>query len=108
PLIARDWTKLPSALQERFTTAYRALGSRLAAASPDILVVVATDHWTNFFLDNWPSVCIGVGAQHDGPPEPFLRDFPHRDLAGDVDFGKHLFATAIASGFEPSLSHRLA
>jgi aromatic ring-opening dioxygenase catalytic subunit (LigB family) len=108
PLIARDWAKLPTKLQERFSKAYRALGSDLAAASPDILVVVATDHWTNFFLDNWPSVCIGVGAQHDGPPEPFLRDFPYRDLAGDADFGRHLFATAIESGFEPSLSHRLA
>ena len=108
PLIARDWAKLPPALQDRFTAAYQALGAELAATAPDILVTVATDHWTNFFLDNWPSVCIGVGAQHDGPPEPFLKDFPHRPMAGDPAFGKHLFATAIAAGFEPSISHRLA
>ena len=108
PLIARDWAKLPEALKARFTAAYRALGSRLEAAQPDILIAVATDHWTNFFLDNWPSVCIGVGTEHDGPPEPFLRDFPHRPLPGDAAFGKHLFARAIAEGFEPSVSHRLA
>ena len=108
PLIARDWAKLPVPLQQRFAAAYRRLGTLLTDAAPDILLTVATDHWTNFFLDNWPSVCIGVGARHDGPPEPFLKDFPHRALVGDPAFGKHLFATAIAAGFEPSISHRLA
>lgn len=108
PLIARDWAKLPPGLKERFTAAYRMVGARLAEAAPDILVTVATDHWTNFFLDNWPSICIGVGVRHDGPPEPFLRDFPHRDMQGDPAFGKHLLATAVQAGFEPSVSHRLA
>ena len=107
PLIARDWAKLPAPLQQRFIKAYRALGAELTAAAPDVLIAVATDHWTNFFLDNWPSVCIGVGATHDGPPEPFLKDFA-RHLPGDTGFGKHLFARAIQAGFEPSLSHRLA
>src|SRR5258707_967864 len=102
PLLARDWHKLPAPLQQRFTAAYHAVGERLTAARPDLLVAVATDHWTNFFLDNWPSFCIGVGSAHDGPPEPFLKDFPH-DLRGDAEFGKHLFATAIRGGFDPSI-----
>jgi hypothetical protein len=108
PLIARDWDRLTPTLRQRFSLAFRALGQRLVASRPDILVTVATDHWTNFFLDNWPSICIGIGAGHDGPPEPFLKDFPHRTLVGDPDFGRHLLATAIARDFEPSISHRLA
>jgi aromatic ring-opening dioxygenase catalytic subunit (LigB family) len=108
PLIARDWHRLPLALKQRLSAAFQELGRRLSAAEPDLLVTVATDHWTNFFLDNWPSICIGVGDSHGGPPEPFLKDFPHRDLTGDAAFGKHLFGTAIRRGFEPSISHHLS
>jgi aromatic ring-opening dioxygenase catalytic subunit (LigB family) len=107
PLIARDWHKLPEPLKQRFSVAFRELGQRIVASRPDLLIAVTTDHWTNFFLDNWPSFCIGVGPLHDGPPEPFLKDFP-RPLQGDADFGRHLFATAIRQGFDPSISHRLA
>jgi aromatic ring-opening dioxygenase catalytic subunit (LigB family) len=88
PLIGRDWELLPAALRERLTTSYAQVARRLVAARPDIIVEIAPDHWTNFFIDNLPSVCIGVGAQHDGPREPFMAAFPHRT-------------------FEPSSSHRL-
>lgn len=104
PLIARDWHLLPEPLRARLTTAFRELGRRLRAARPDLIIAVAPDHWTNFFLDNLPSVCIGVGPAHDGPAEPFMRDFPHQ-LAGDPEFGSHLVRTALAAGFEPSVSH---
>ena len=53
------------------------------------------------------SVCIGVGETHDGPPEPWMKAFPHRELAGDAGLAMHIAATAMAEGFEPSLSHRL-
>lgn len=51
-------------------------------------------------------MCIGIGAVHGGPPEPFLRDFPFPEPAGDPGFGEHLVATALEAGFEPSVSHR--
>jgi len=106
PLLARDWNALPATVRERVQADFRELGGRLAAARPDVLVVVAPDHWTNFFLDNLPSICIGVGAVHGGPPEPFLRDFPFPEPAGDPGFGEHLVANAFTAGFEPSVSHR--
>jgi aromatic ring-opening dioxygenase catalytic subunit (LigB family) len=107
PLLARDWATFDEPLKARITAAYRALGARLRASRPDLIVEIAPDHWSNFFLDNLPSVCIGVGATHGGPPEPFLAGFGHTSLAGDPGFAEHLLATALAGGFEPSVSHRL-
>jgi len=108
PLIARDWDKLPGARRAEFAAAFGELGRRFTLARPDILVEIAPDHWTNFFLDNLPAICIGVGEEHEGPREPFLRNFPHRSIPGDPGFARHLVETALAEDFEPSISHRLS
>jgi aromatic ring-opening dioxygenase catalytic subunit (LigB family) len=107
PLIARDWATMPAHRREHFRTTFREMGRRLEGARPDILVAIAPDHWSNFFLDNLPSLCIGVGETHDGPPEPFLADFPWKEIPGHPGFGMHLLKTALAEDFEPSFSHHL-
>jgi len=107
PLLARDWDRFEAPLKTRVSAAYHQLGAHLAAARPDVILAIAPDHWTNFFLDNLPNACIGVGAVHGGPPEPFMAGFGHTSLAGDAAFGAHLVATALAAGFEPSVSHKL-
>jgi aromatic ring-opening dioxygenase catalytic subunit (LigB family) len=107
PLIARDWDKFAAATREILTTDFRELGRRLAAVRPDVLIELSADHWTNFFLDNLPNVCIGVGDSHDGPPEPFMKDF-QRSIPGDAAFAQHLAKTALDQDFEPSISHHLA
>ena len=107
PLIARDWPKVLPAHKERLTAAFQALGARLNRAQADVLVVVSPDHWVNFFMDNLPSVCIGVGEEHEGPPEPFLKDFPWRPVPGHPGLANHLHETALANEFEPSVSHRM-
>ena len=107
PLIIREWTRVPADEKERMSRAYRELGRRIAAAQTDLLIVIAPDHWSNFFLDNMPTVCLGVGETHDGPPEPWMKDFPHRQMAGHAEFAMHIADTTLAQGFEPSISHRL-
>src|SRR5215469_5073284 len=89
PLIARDWDKLPAAAREIITSDFRELGQRVAAAKPDVMVMLSPDHWTNFFLDNLPSICIGVGDSHEGPPEPFMKKFPFRAVKGHAALGQH-------------------
>jgi aromatic ring-opening dioxygenase catalytic subunit (LigB family) len=106
PLIARDWHLLSEARRAEITKAYRELGRRMSAARPDVIVALSPDHWVNFFLDNLPSICIGVGESHDGPPEPYMRDFP-RAIPGDPALGQHIAATALEEDFEPSISHHL-
>ena len=78
PIIARDWDKMPREHRDKLEAAFDEIGRRLRACRPDILVVVSPDHWVNFFINNLPAVCIGIGDEHDGPPEPFMQKvYPH-------------------------------
>jgi aromatic ring-opening dioxygenase catalytic subunit (LigB family) len=107
PLLVRDWAKVPEGERARLTAAFRELGRRMNAIRPDVIIEVSPDHWVNFHLENLPAVCIGVGETHDGPPEPFLKSYPHREMPGHPGFAAHLVASALEQGFEPSFSYRL-
>jgi aromatic ring-opening dioxygenase catalytic subunit (LigB family) len=108
PLVARDWDNFTPAVRTSLTHAYDTVGTRLRALAPDVVLEIATDHWVNFFLDNLPAVCIGVGAENDGPPEPFMRRvYRNPTIANHAGLAKHLADAAFAADFEPALSHRL-
>ncbi len=108
PMIVRNWGKLASAERDSLTSAFSELGKRMRAARPDALIVISPDHWVNFFIDNLPAICVGVGESHEGPPEPWLKEFPHRVLAGHPRLAEHIVRTALEHDFEPSVSYRLA
>jgi aromatic ring-opening dioxygenase catalytic subunit (LigB family) len=107
PLLVREWERVPADQKTRLEKAFVELGRRLNAAKADIVVVVSPDHWSNFFLDNYPAVCIGVGEASEGPPEPWMKAFPHRLIPGHPAFGSHLASEALKSDFDPAVSHRL-
>jgi aromatic ring-opening dioxygenase catalytic subunit (LigB family) len=107
PLLVREWAAVPAAERDRLSAAFRKLGRHLADARPEVIIEVSPDHWVNFFLDNLPAVCIGVGETHEGPPEPFLEAFPHREMPGHPGLASHLVRSALDAGFEPSFSYRL-
>jgi aromatic ring-opening dioxygenase catalytic subunit (LigB family) len=107
PLLIREWETIPDHQKRRLTAAFRELGRRLSIDRPDVIIEVAPDHWSNFFLDNLPAVCIGIGDSHEGPPEPWMTDFPYKEIKGDGGFARHIAQTAMQEDFEPSLSHRL-
>jgi aromatic ring-opening dioxygenase catalytic subunit (LigB family) len=108
PMIVRNWPALGPAPKESLTAAFTELGRRIKAARPDVLIEISPDHWVNFFIDNLPGICVGVGETHDGPPEPWLKAFPHRTIAGHPQLANHIVQTAFARDFEPSVSYRLA
>jgi aromatic ring-opening dioxygenase catalytic subunit (LigB family) len=49
-----------------------------------------------------------VGETHDGPPEPWFHEFPHRSLPGHPALAEHIVRHALEHEFEPSVSYRLA
>ena len=49
--------------------AFDALRKRIEAAQLNALVVVSSEHYTNFFLNNAPPFCIGLADAYDGPSE---------------------------------------
>lgn len=108
PLIVRNWDVLTRACKNAITTGFDELGRRINAARADVLIVISPDHWVNFSLDNLPAICIGVGDTHDGPPEPWLAAYPHKQMAGHAPLAQHIAAHAFTRGFEPSVSYRLA
>jgi aromatic ring-opening dioxygenase catalytic subunit (LigB family) len=107
PLLVRDWAAVPPEQKKRLTAAFRELGRRVGAVRPDVIIEVSPDHWVNFHLENLPAVCIGVGETHEGPPEPFLKPYPHREMPGHPGLASHLVKNALERGFEPSFSYRL-
>src|SRR5580698_1767852 len=57
------------AIAEEFHEAYRAMAERLKAARPDALVIVAAEHFANFFMNNMPAFAIGIADRYEGPIE---------------------------------------
>ena len=41
----------------------------IEAAEPDALIVIAAEHFANFFMDNMPTFAIGMADFYDGPIE---------------------------------------
>ena len=105
PPIVRSWDAI--ARTSGLPQAFAELGRRIAAARPDVIVAIGADHWANFFLENVPALCLGVGEEHGAPPEQWLADYPHRVMTGHPELGLHIANRAFASGFEPSLSYSM-
>ncbi len=41
----------------------------IEATQPDVLLLIAAEHFANFFMNNMPAFCIGTGETHSGPIE---------------------------------------
>jgi len=107
PLMARAWESVGPERLADIKKTFAELGRRFKAANPDVVVVISPDHWVNFFINNLPSVCVGVGEVHDGPPEPWMKDVPYKTISGHPGLGLHIAQAAFNDGFEPSLSYHL-
>ena len=107
PLIVRNWDNVTPANKDGLTRALTEIGRRFKQARPDVLIEISPDHWVNFFINNLPAICVGMGEEHEGPGESWMKDFPHRKLAGHPRLADHIVQTAFEQGFEPAVSHHL-
>jgi hypothetical protein len=82
------------------------LRAELEAARADVLVVCSNEHFTNFFLDNFPPFCIGVGARHVGPAEKWIG-LPRVTIPGHPALGRWLVEQALRADFDPAFSEDL-
>ena len=53
----------------RCTTRLFRMGDDIRATRPDALVVVAAEHFANFFMNNMPAFAIGMADPYEGPIE---------------------------------------
>jgi 2,3-dihydroxyphenylpropionate 1,2-dioxygenase len=56
-------------LREGFYAKLDELKRRLEQARPDALIVVAAEHFANFFMNNMPAYCVGMADAYEGPIE---------------------------------------
>ena len=57
------------ALRERFYANLATMRERIEASEPDAIIVVAAEHFANFFMDNMPAYCMGAAEDYEGPIE---------------------------------------
>jgi len=61
--------------RQALESAFRRMGDDIRATRPDALVVIAAEHFANFFMNNMPAFAIGMADSYEGPieDEAFLR-----------------------------------
>lgn len=63
----------------------------IEASGAEALIVIAAEHFANFFMNNMPAFCIGIGEQYSGPIEdPEWLRIPKTDVPGAPDLGRRL------------------
>jgi aromatic ring-opening dioxygenase catalytic subunit (LigB family) len=57
----------------------------------EVLIVMAAEHFGNFFMNNMPAFCVGIGEKYSGPIEdPEWLNIPKTDVRGAPDLGRRL------------------
>jgi len=67
------------------------MGDDIRATRPDALIVVAAEHFANFFMNNMPAFAIGMADSYEGPieDEAFLK-IRHTRVPGNRDLSRRL------------------
>ena len=78
-------------LRDDFYAQYRRMAEALAATKPDALVIVAAEHFANFFMNNMPAYAVGMADHYQGPIEdPDWINIPRVRVPGDAALSKRL------------------
>ena len=60
----------------------------IEASGAEALIVIAAEHFANFFMNNMPAFCIGVGERYEGPIEdPDWLKIARTSVPGAADLG---------------------
>jgi aromatic ring-opening dioxygenase catalytic subunit (LigB family) len=67
--------------------------AELENSKPDALLVIAAEHFANFFMNNMPSFAIGMADHYDGPIEdPAWLGIDKTRVPGDRDLSQRLIS----------------
>jgi|TARA_B110000438_G_scaffold303468_1_gene365081 2,3-dihydroxyphenylpropionate 1,2-dioxygenase len=56
-------------VRDQFYDCLRRQAEEIKQSGAEVLIVIAAEHFANFFMDNMPAYCMGVGEKHSGPIE---------------------------------------
>lgn len=78
-------------LRDGIHSALRDLSVRLRDSRPDALVILAAEHFANFFMNNMPSFAIGMADRYVGPIEdPQWLGIARTEVPGNADLSRRL------------------
>jgi 2,3-dihydroxyphenylpropionate 1,2-dioxygenase len=79
------------AVRDELYAALAAQSQAIKDSGAEVMVVVAAEHFANFFMDNMPAYCIGLGDRHQGPIEdPDWLRIPKVEIPGAPDLARRL------------------
>jgi aromatic ring-opening dioxygenase catalytic subunit (LigB family) len=78
-------------VRDAFYAAFDDMRAAVEATRPDAIIVVAAEHFANFFMDNMPSFAIGMANAYEGPIEnPEWLKIARTAVPGNADLSKRL------------------
>ena len=89
-ITARPETADP-VVRDAFFSAFDGLREEMLATRPDALVVIAAEHFANFFMNNMPAYAVGMADVYEGPieDEAWLK-IPRGLYPGSADLSRRV------------------
>lgn len=79
------------ALRDAYYASFDRMREALDASRPDAVIVLAAEHFANFFMNLMPPFAMGMADRYDGPIEdPAWLGIPHREVAGQAELSRRL------------------
>ncbi|NNM01601.1 MAG: extradiol ring-cleavage dioxygenase [Gammaproteobacteria bacterium] len=84
--------------REAYYSGMARMREALEASRPDALIVIAAEHFANFFMNNMPAYCIGMADEYDGPIEdPDWLGIPHTTVPAAPALSRRLVVEVMRS-----------
>ena len=106
PMMAAARESAPEEQRTHFFDALEWIREEAVRRGVQACVVLSNEHFTNFFLENFPQICIGLGEKNWGPTEAWLP-IDKMWIPGHPQLAHHIARTTLASGFDPAFSYQL-
>jgi hypothetical protein len=106
PMMAAARDAAPEEQREHFFDALEWVRQEAVQRGVQAAVVLSNEHFTNFFLENFPQICIGVGERNWGPTEAWLP-IDKAWIPGQPALAMHIARSTLDAGFDPAFSHLL-
>ncbi len=78
-------------LRDEFYANLDKMRQEIVDAGTEAIIIVAAEHFANFFMNNMPAFCVGMSDSYDGPIEdPDWLKIEHRNVPGNRDLSRRL------------------
>jgi len=83
-------------VRDAFYAGLERMRDAIEASEPDVLIVVAAEHFANFFMDNMPAICVGMADRYEGPIEdPEWLGIPRTQVPGAAALSERIIRSVM-------------